>query len=484
MAFNTVSYFLFLPVTFILFLVCPINFRWLLLLAASLLFYSLILSPLLIAALSAVILLTFFSAQYIESAHIPEKRTAAFWSGAGANLLILLGMKYLPFIAENANGALSLFKFAPLVPVPPVLTSIGVSFYVFQAISYQADIYFRTARPEPHLGIFALYLSFFPKLLQGPIERAADLIPMLKEKYVLNLSNIRNGLLLIAWGLFKKTVIADHAALYVDSVYNHLQNFSGTTLIFATYAYAVQIFMDFSGYTDIAIGSALLFNIRLTSNFNAPYSAPTLAEYWRRWHISLSKWILDYIFEPLQMAFRHWGKKGTALALVITFTVCGLWHGPTWCYVLWGLLHGLFLAASLYYRPYQKRLNKALFSGNTVLLKTWQVFITFNLICFTFIFFRSKNLSDAFYVITHLFSLEKDTGISFLISQGRLTAFITVSSLIAYRILTLNLTNDCGILQLAIKNSVLRHLFYSGLVFSIFLFAYYGIPKNFIYFQF
>jgi D-alanyl-lipoteichoic acid acyltransferase DltB (MBOAT superfamily) len=320
-----------------------------------------------------------------------------------ANLLVLIGMKYLPFLERNLNSILAGLSLDLAVPEGRALVSIGVSYFVFQAISYLIDIYLEIEKPESHLGYFTLYLAFFPKLLQGPIERAGDLLPQLRTRGSFNQENFHAGLLQFGWGLFKKAVVADRLALYVNTVYGDVHAYTGFPLVFATYLYAFQIYFDFSGYTDMALGTARMFNIRLTQNFNAPYLARSLADFWRRWHISFSRWILDYIFKPLQMQFRTWRNLGTALALLITFLVSGIWHGASWCFVIWGALHGLYLAASVFYKPYQKRIHRRLGLENSRTQQVWQILVTFHLVCFAWIFFRAASVSDALYVVAHLF---------------------------------------------------------------------------------
>jgi D-alanyl-lipoteichoic acid acyltransferase DltB (MBOAT superfamily) len=334
-------------------------------------------------------------------------------------------------------------------------------------------------KPERHFGYFALYLSFFPKLLQGPIERAGDLIPRLKNKYEFNYDNIRFGMLLFTWGLFKKVVIADRIAPYVDTVYNNVHAFKGLPLLLATYAYAIQIFMDFSGYTDMALGSALLFNINLTQNFNSPYLAISVADFWRRWHITFSHWILDYIFRPLQMQWRNWKNWGTATALIVTFLASGIWHGASWGFVIWGGLHGLYMACSVFYRPYQKKLDKTLGIKKTRLLKAWQIFVTFNLVSFAWIFFRAANLKDAMYIILNLFRGNKGLLSGYLLSQGKVELALL---LIMISVTILN-DFDKYTAYLAKSNKVFRHMVYYIFVVSIILFGKFE-QTGFIYFGF
>jgi D-alanyl-lipoteichoic acid acyltransferase DltB (MBOAT superfamily) len=277
-----------------------------------------------------------------------------------------------------------------------------------------------------------LSLAFFPKLLQGPIERSGDLLPQLKIKFAPDYDNLRAGGLLFTWGLFKKLVIADRLGIYVDAVYNSVHQFTGLALLLATYAYAFQIYLDFSGYTDMALGSARLFNINLTQNFNSPYLATSVADFWRRWHISFSSWILDYMFKPLQMRWRHAKNWGTAAALLVTFLISGIWHGASWKFVLWGLLHGVYLAGSVFYRPFRNKLQKRWGIRDHRLGKAGRIFVTFNLICLAWVLFRANNLADAWYVLSHLFHGTKSALSGLLRPLGNLDAVILAVSALVY----------------------------------------------------
>ena len=376
------------------------------LLAASLSFYAALRAPYLPAVLMLVAATTYAFGIWLDGAKGPRTRRTLLWSGVAVDLLILVLMKYLPFLRDTLKSLSTLPS--PAIPSQPVtvLVAIGVSYYVFQALSYLFDVYLEIEKPERHFGYFALYLAFFPKLMQGPIERAGDLIPQLKGEYRFNYHNMRLGMLLFIWGLFKKAVIADRLGLYVDAVYGDLHAFTGLPLLLATYTYAFQIYLDFSGYTDMALGSALLFNIKLTRNFNSPYLATSVADFWRRWHITFSRWILDYIFRPLQMRWRNWKNWGSALALVLAFLVSGIWHGASWGFVAWGGLHGLYMACSIFYRPYQKKLHKALGVEKTGALKCWQIVVTFNLVSFAWVFFRAATLNDAWYIVTNIVNIK------------------------------------------------------------------------------
>jgi len=403
-AFNSFEYFLFLPIVWLVHLFLGDKVRWLALLIASLVFYASLKVPYLLGVVVLVTVTTYIFGLWMGKAKCPSRKKWLLCGGISANLLILIGLKYLPFLTENLNLLLGFFSSPFNIHQAKVLVTIGASYYIFQAVSYLIDIYLEIEEPETQFGFFALYMAFFPKLLQGPIERTRDLLPQFKLKYEFNYDNMRLGLLLFAWGLFKKVVLADRLGVYVDTMYDDVHSYQGLPLVLATYAYGFQIYFDFSGYTDMALGTARLFNINLTQNFNSPYLATSVADFWRRWHITFSRWILDYIFKPLQMQWRKWKNWGTAVALLVTFLVSGVWHGASWAFIVWGVLHGLYMACSVFYRPYQKKVHKVLRLEKTRLLKAWQVFVTFNLVTFAWIFFRATKIEDAFYVIKNLWT--------------------------------------------------------------------------------
>jgi D-alanyl-lipoteichoic acid acyltransferase DltB (MBOAT superfamily) len=378
----------------------PDNFRWLVLLLASFFFYATLKAPHLIAVLLLITTITYFTGILIDRKKDPRTKQYLLWGGISANVLTLIILKYLPFITQNMNIVLNRILPGTTVPVSKTIIAIGTSYFIFQAISYLIDIYIKGETPEDHFGHFALYMSFFPKLLQGPIERGSDLLPQFKLPYIFNYDNVRSGMLLFAIGLVKKVVIADRLALMVNPVYDNIYAYKGFPLLLATYYYSLQIYFDFSGYTDMALGTAMIFNITLTQNFNNPYFATSIADFWRRWHISFSRWILEYIFKPLQMSWRNYGNWGIAAALMITFTVSGIWHGASWGFVFWGILHGTYLALSVFYRNTQKKLHKYIgISNKSIWLKICQCFITFNLVSVGWIFFRARSIDESLYLI-------------------------------------------------------------------------------------
>lgn len=398
MSFTSLRFFLFLALVLGCYTLSPQRLRWVVLLLASYLFYASLMQPHLLAVLAAVTAVSYLGGLLVHRAATPGGKKGWLLAGIAANLGVLVWLKYLPFLGENLNAlASTLFSVTPF-PALNLLVSVGVSFYVFQGIAYLVDVYLETADPEPHPGRFALAMSFFPKLLQGPIERAGTLHPQLVDLPAPSWANLQAGLNLFLFGMFKKVVVADRLAGFVDPVYSDVGSYQGISLIIATYLFALQIYFDFSGYTHMALGIARCFNVRLTENFNAPYAATSTAEFWRRWHISFSSWILDYIFKPLQMKFRDRATWGTPLALLVTFLLSGLWHGGSWCFVVWGGLHGLYLSCGLLWKGQRKgRKSQSKDKSRWVLWR--QRAFTFHLVCFAWIFFRAAHIDDALQVV-------------------------------------------------------------------------------------
>ena len=302
--------------------------------------------------------------------------------------------KYLGFFQEIVNELLILVDFGGSENGLNLILPMGISFYTFQTMSYTIDVYNRKIKPEKHLGIFALFVTFFPQLVAGPIERASNLLPQFRKKIQFDYQDISSGMKLIAWGLFKKVVIADRLSVFVDTVYNNPHDYNGIPLIIATVFFAFQIYCDFSGYSDIAIGVAKMFGFNLMDNFKRPYHAYSISDFWSRWHISLSTWFRDYCYIPLggnRVVKWRWYYN-----LFITFLISGLWHGANWTFIAWGAFHGVLLVIELVLKMKDTPRNS--------FIKRFRVLLTFTLICLGWIFFRASNLSDALYIITNLFA--------------------------------------------------------------------------------
>jgi len=419
MTLTSLPFLLFLAAVLLLYNLVQGRHRWVVLLVSSYCFYACFKLPHLLAALVAVTIVSYTSALRIAGEASSRRKCCWFWSGITLNLAILIGLKYVPFFIEHTNRLLSSSGSSYQFAAVNRLVIIGVSYYVFQGISYLVDVYLEQLEPETHLGCFALYIGFFPKLLQGPIERGGKLLPQLHRLSPTSWDNLFSGINLFMWGLFKKVVVADRLASLADPVYNNVTGYSGGAFFLATYVFAFQIYFDFSGYTDMALGTARCFNLGLTQNFNAPYFATSTAEFWRRWHISFSSWILDYIFKPLQLIFRQWPRIGTSVALIVTFLASGIWHGSSWCFLIWGLLHGCYLASANFIKKKKQKLYKRVGIAKSRLLQPVQIFFTFHLVCFAWIFFRAASVPDALYIVAHSFP---DLAQS-LLSTGRVTLY-------------------------------------------------------------
>ena len=352
----------------------------------------------LIVLLTSVI--NYYAGIWIGNSKIPSRRKLYFILAVIANVGLLGYFKYTNFFIQIIND----FKFGSIKPLD-IFLPIGISFYTFKALSYIIDVFWENLEPERNFAYFTLYISFFANLLAGPIDRATEFLPQIRQDVKISKAQIGLAIYLIMSGLFKKVVIADYISLnFVDRVFQSPLRFTGLENLLAVYGYALQIYGDFSGYSDMAIGIALLLGYRLMDNFDSPYQARSVAEFWRRWHISLSTWLLDYLFRPLQMKFRNWRIYGNALALLITFALCGLWHGADWLFVLWGTIHGLFMVFSLFTQKARKAFYNRLGIANSKFVHVLQVFITFHLIAFAWIFFRANSLANVKNMLSQIFT--------------------------------------------------------------------------------
>ncbi len=394
MLFNSFNYLFFMILIFSLYWLCPHRFRWVLLLGFSCYFYM-CWEPKYILLILGVAVATYLGARLINKTDSVKKRRTILAIDLTLILGVLFFFKYFNFFADSVVSVLRSFSIPAQSITLKVLLPVGISFYTFQSLSYLIDVYKKKLEPEKHFGYYALFVSFFPQLVAGPIERPQDLIPQLKTKKMFHYEQAMGGIQYILVGLFKKIVISNTVAKAVDLVYGNLEHYSGGVLIIATILFALQIYCDFSGYSDIAVGSAKLLGIELTQNFDCPYLADSISDFWRRWHISLSKWLRDYIYIPL--GGNRVSKIRQVFNRMVTFFVSGLWHGAAWTYVIWGCLHGAYLVIEKFiYDLFKIRKNGK--------LRIVKIVITFLLVNFAWIFFRAEDLSDAVYVVTHMFA--------------------------------------------------------------------------------
>jgi len=359
------------------------------------------------------------------------------------------------------------------------LLPVGISFYTFQALGYTIDVYRGSIKPEYHFGKFALFKSFFPQLVAGPIERASNLLPQFSKKFDFNYYRIRDGLVLMAWGFFKKVVIADRLAEYVNIVYNNPNDYHGIPVILATIFFAFQIYCDFSGYSDIAVGSAKVMGFSLMTNFRRPYFAQNIKEFWQRWHISLSTWFRDYFYISLggnRVAIWRW-----QLNLFLTFLVSGIWHGANWTFIIWGALHGFYLVFAIWTKKMQTQTNDFLRLGRHVKLITFiSVFITFLLVVFAWIFFRANSVGDAFVIIKNMFNFSYSEYNLYYFPVDLYIAFASIFLLILfeYTLEYSNVLNRIYTLKRPYKWAIL-----TCILFSIMILGKWD-SVNFLYFQF
>lgn len=316
------------------------------------------------------------------------------------NLGILGYFKYTNFIIQIIND-IGNYQISAL----DIFLPIGISFYTFKSLNYVFDIYLDTLKPTNSFRDFCLYVFFFPNILAGPIDRAADFLPQINKELYLTDRELGRAIFLIILGLLKKVVIADYISLnFVDRVFDFPLRYTGVENLLAIYGYVLQIYCDFSGYSDMAIGIALMLGFKLMDNFNYPFKATSIANFWRRWHISLSKWLLDYLFRPLQMKYRNLRVFGNMIAIFITFLLCGLWHGAGWNYIYWGAMHGFMMSFSLLVQKPKTKLFTLLKVNNTKFLTFFQTVITFHLIALSFMVFRSQDFQTVLDMLEQIFT--------------------------------------------------------------------------------
>jgi alginate O-acetyltransferase complex protein AlgI len=400
MLFNSIEYLVFLPAVITVYFLVPPRFRWALLLVASYCFYM-AWEPAYILLIVTSTLVDYLAGLFMGRTTSRAVRRRWLVASLTANLGLLFAFKYFNFFNASLRTGFELAGLSYSMPALNVLLPVGISFYTFQTLSYTIEVYRGNQKPERHLGYFALYVSFFPQLVAGPIERAGNLLPQLRKTRRFDYDNAVEGMRLILWGMFKKVVVADWLALFVDRVYDDPTRHPGPILALGTVAFAYQIYCDFSGYSDIAIGSARIMGIRLMTNFNRPYRAKSIPEFWQRWHISLSTWFRDYLYIPLggnRVAVPRW-----CLNLVVVFGLSGLWHGANWTFLVWGLLHAAYYLASQATRGARARAADALgLSRLPRIHAAFQVVVTFALVCLAWVFFRADSVREAWYVVTHI----------------------------------------------------------------------------------
>lgn len=481
MLFNSLPFAVFLLAAFILYHIVPVRFRWVFLLAASYAFYmNLHVAYGLLLLFSTV--LTYLLALQLEKTPHRAKKGLCLLGGVLPLVVILLIFKLGAPVTRRLNALIDAGRLTLQPLTLKILLPAGVSFYFFQSMGYLIDVYKGKIRAERHFGYYALFVSFFPQLLAGPIGRADALLPQLKRERRFDYKEVTYGLKLMAWGYFKKLVVADVFAVTVNKVYDNVYSYVGLVFIVVTVMFAIEIYCDFSGYSDIAIGCAKLFGIELSPNFKSPYLSFSIKEFWSRWHISLSTWFRDYVYIPL--GGNRVPKWRNCLNLLITFLVSGFWHGSSLTYILWGAIHGILQIIETFVYPKTKK-------GVPVTRRKhwWQLPLTFILLCFTWIFFRANTIQDAFFIISRLFwdigrplNYLKTAVICLNIPYTSMFGMALAAALLfLYDLIALK---QDVIALVSRQSAPVRWGIYILLLVAIALFSYKGIATEFIYFQF
>lgn len=488
MLFNSFEFAIFFPIVTILYFLLPHKLRWLLLLLSSCVFYMYF-KPEYILILALVIVIDYFVGIKIENEATEKKKRIWLILSIIANLGILFIFKYYNFVAENFNYALQTFQLHGNLPILHILLPIGLSFHTLQAMSYTIEVSRGKVKAERHFGIYALYVMFYPQLVAGPIERPQNIMHQFHEVKYFNYENVRKGLLLMAWGLFKKVVIADRLALFVNQVHSMPADYySGIPLILSYIAFPFQIYCDFSGYSDIAIGCAKVMGYDLMINFKTPILQKNINRYWATWHISLTTWFRDYVYMPLRK--NVFPNAGLWLSVVVVLVLSGIWHGASWNYILWGLLNALIVIIYNYLK------HKKFFAAITNKMSNWMsIVFTYSLIFLTLIFFRTPTVHKALTLMANMFKnipqqvvqiiqnkhgarldllYLKQSGLDFCLGFGLIAVLIFFESKFKDKNI------DSWILA---KPKMYRWAMY---YFLIFMFVFFGIFKKseFIYFQF
>lgn len=493
MLFNSAQYLVFFPVVVLFYFALPYKLRNFWLLFASYFFYMQW------NAKYAVLLflstfITYISGLCIDRAMEKQRKTIAKLSVAGSfllNLGILVFFKYSNFLIENVNRLCRLFGQEGQLRELDILLPVGISFYIFQALSYTVDVYRGKMKATRNLFRYALFVSFFPQLVAGPIERTGNLLKQFDEKHHFDVDRVRAGLLMMLWGLFMKMVIADNIAPSVTMIYEYYPQYTGIEILVATALFAFQIYCDFAGYSLIAIGSAKVLGFTLMENFRSPYLAVSVSDFWDRWHISLTSWFTDYLYIPLGGNRKGVWRKYINILLV--FFVSGLWHGAAYTYIAWGLLNGLFMVLEQMTEKLRGRIT-AFFQVDKTRFsyRLGCRLITFALIDFTWLFFRATGFSTAFVLlkqcVTNL-QFGKLFGLVFG-NIGMTSAQMVVLTLALFLLMAVDVMKEQGkdVVQLVLKQGAwFRWTVYLGLLFSILIFGVYGNvyeQTQFIYFQF
>jgi len=433
--------------------------------------------PVYILILGFTIVVDYFAGIWLEKTEGKQKKYFLIAS-LFANIGVLAVFKYYNFLNNNLSAFLDSLGYHNIIPNLSILLPIGLSFHTFQAMSYTIEVYRGHQKAERNFGIYALYVMFYPQLVAGPIERPQNLINQFYEKHHFDYKRVLEGLKLILWGLFMKLVIADRLAIYVNAVYNNAEQHTGLTLALATVFFAFQIYCDFAGYSNIAIGAAKVMGFTLMTNFNRPYFSTSISEFWKRWHISLSTWFRDYLYISIggnRVSIPRW-----YFNLLFVFVISGLWHGANWTFIIWGALNGFYLVTAIITEKLRKQVGHAIYLDRFPRLNNAiQIMITFILACFAWIFFRANNTSEAFLIVSKIMSFSGEIYIGewqqLLYCMGAISFLLLIESKIEFR--------KQGQLPFQKSHWFREQLSYGLLIILILLIGVFD-GGQFIYFQF
>lgn len=434
MIFNSLEFIVFFAVVFALYFIIPYKYRWTMLLAVSYYFYMYWKMDLVYLILCTTII-SYISGIIIENSDKQSVKRFFLVLTLITSLGVLIFFKYFNFLSETVIGIFNIFGAGLNDFSLNLILPVGISFYTFQTLSYVIDIYRGSIKAERHFGYYALFVSFFPQLVAGPIERPQNLLPQLKKRNPFTAPNAIIGLKMMAVGFFKKLVVADQIAPYVNAVYNNANSVdtnlvNGFTIALSTVLFAVQIYCDFSGYTDIAIGCARTMGIKLTQNFNNPYTAVNIKDFWRRWHMTLTSWFTDYLYIPLGGS--RCSRPRYYLNLFIVFLVSGIWHGAALTFILWGTIHGIYqIIGNLTAKPRSKFWAKLHVNEKNYFFMWVRRIITFTLVSFAWIAFRANSVSDLIVLVQELFTGWSGVNISASIESMGLSVISLCTALLA-----------------------------------------------------
>lgn len=470
MLFNSFDFIFFFLFIVLAFWILPSKYRWALLLIASYYFYM-SWEPTYIVLIIFSTLVDYFICLYLTNSKDKRKKKLGLGLSLFQGLGLLFFFKYFDFFQHSITQLFHFFHYNYTPSHINVLLPVGISFYTFQTLSYTIDVYRDKIKPERHLGKFALYVSFFPQLIAGPIERADQLLPQLqKNDQKFNPNQFKEGVILFFWGLFKKVVIADNAGDIVNEIFRTSNFQTGDSLLIGTYLFAFQVYGDFSGYSDMAVGTAKILGYELMSNFKLPYFSKSMTEFWRRWHISLSIWFKDYVYIPL--GGNKLGKIKEYRNILITMLLAGIWHGASWNMVVWGALNGIILSI-------EKMVSFVKLSP-TLWNNFIRIIITFNIYCFTLIIFRSSSLHQVFDIISEICNTSM-IGLFNSLSTYKITNISF--GILFLMVIELSIIKSKTIVSITSVNVILRYSFYVIVCLSILLLNA-ANGREFIYFQF